>query len=73
MHYDCLMTKQCFDVDQVAPAELEAVLLSHAGVADAGVVGLPDAMSGELPVAMVVLRNTSSASEKDLLGYVAGE
>jgi acyl-coenzyme A synthetase/AMP-(fatty) acid ligase len=46
--------------------------LSHAEVADAGVVGLPDAQSGELPVALVVLRNTSSASEKDLLGYVAG-
>ena len=36
---------------QVAPAELEALLLTHPDVADAAVVGRPDARCGEVPVA----------------------
>jgi len=39
---------------QVSPSELEEVLLQHAGVADAGVVGVPDDRAGELPRAYVV-------------------
>ena len=42
---------------QVAPAELEAVLLTHPAVADAAVVPLPDEEAGEIPKAFVVLRN----------------
>ncbi|KAK7794346.1 hypothetical protein R5R35_011279 [Gryllus longicercus] len=41
---------------QVAPAELEALLREHAAVAEAAVVGLPDARAGELPCAYVVPR-----------------
>jgi len=40
---------------QVAPAELEGHLLSHADVADSCVVGVPDDFSGEVPLAFVVL------------------
>lgn len=39
---------------QVAPAELEAHLLSHSYVGDACVVGIPDEYSGEVPLAFVV-------------------
>ena len=39
---------------QVAPAELEAVLLSHPEVADAAVVRSPDEEAGEVPKAFVV-------------------
>ncbi|MEM1079711.1 MAG: AMP-binding protein [Pseudomonadota bacterium] len=39
---------------QVAPAELEAVLLSHDGISDAAVIGIPDAEAGERPMAFVV-------------------
>ncbi|WTW92126.1 AMP-binding protein [Streptomycetaceae bacterium NBC_01309] len=39
---------------QVAPAELEAVLLTHAGIADAAVVGVADAHGQEVPMAFVV-------------------
>ena len=39
---------------QVAPAELEAVLRTHPGIADAAVVGVPDERAGERPKAFVV-------------------
>ncbi|TXS35301.1 long-chain fatty acid--CoA ligase, partial [Streptomyces sp. uw30] len=38
----------------VHPAEIERVLLSHAGVADTAVVGRPDPAHGEVPIAYVV-------------------
>jgi O-succinylbenzoic acid--CoA ligase len=43
--------------ENVAPAEVEAVLLEHPAVADAGVFGQPDAEWGERVVAVVVLRD----------------
>jgi acyl-CoA synthetase (AMP-forming)/AMP-acid ligase II len=39
---------------QIAPAELEALLLTHPGIADAAVVGTPDADGQEVPMAFVV-------------------
>ncbi|MEV6447945.1 AMP-binding protein [Amycolatopsis sp. NPDC051716] len=41
---------------QVPPAELEAVLMQHPGIADAAVAGRPDELAGEIPVAFVVRR-----------------
>ncbi len=40
---------------QVAPAEIEAVLLGHPSVVDCAVFGVPDEQAGEVPVAAVVL------------------
>lgn len=54
---------------QVAPAELESVLLSHPAVADAAVVPLPDEEAGEIPRAFVVLKAPATADE--LMAYVA--
>jgi acyl-CoA synthetase (AMP-forming)/AMP-acid ligase II len=54
---------------QVAPAELEALLLSHPAVADAAVIPLRDEESGEIPKAFVVLRSPASAD--DLMAFVA--
>ena len=54
---------------QVAPAELEAVLATHPAVADAAVVGRPDAATGEVPVASVVARAPLDAD--DLMAWVA--
>ena len=39
---------------QVAPAELEATLVSHPGIVDAAVIGKPDEEAGELPMAFVI-------------------
>ncbi|KAI6197472.1 hypothetical protein M3Y94_01228300 [Aphelenchoides besseyi] len=42
---------------QVAPAELEDVLLSHPQIADAAVIGIPNLKTGELPYAFVVKKD----------------
>lgn len=56
---------------QVAPAELEAILVHHPKVFEAGVIGLPDEVAGELPIAFVVLKEGQKISEKELQAYVA--
>ena len=38
---------------QVAPAELEALLITHPKIADVAVIGIPDDEAGELPKAFV--------------------
>jgi acyl-CoA synthetase (AMP-forming)/AMP-acid ligase II len=53
---------------QVAPAELESVLLSHPAVKDAAVVPQKDE-TGELPHAFVVLKALATA--EDLMAFVA--
>jgi acyl-CoA synthetase (AMP-forming)/AMP-acid ligase II len=53
---------------QVAPAELEAVLVSHPAVADACVAGVPDEHSGERPKAWVVVSGPCDTTE--LYAYV---
>jgi acyl-CoA synthetase (AMP-forming)/AMP-acid ligase II len=54
---------------QIAPAELEAILLSHPAVADAAVIPCNDDEAGEVPKAFVVLRSETSAEE--LMKFVA--
>jgi acyl-CoA synthetase (AMP-forming)/AMP-acid ligase II len=55
---------------QVAPAELEAVLRAHPGVADAAVVAIPDERAGEVPKAYVV-RADHLVTTDEILDYVA--
>lgn len=55
---------------QVAPAELEATLVSHPGIADAAVIGLPDEEAGELPIAFVIATDPAP-SEDEIKAHLA--
>ena len=58
---------------QVAPAELEAILLSHASIADAAVIPALDETAGEVPKAFVVLRDEPNAQTgSEIMDFVAG-
>ncbi|MFO1327336.1 MAG: 4-coumarate--CoA ligase family protein [Rubrivivax sp.] len=54
---------------QVAPSELEGVLLSNPAIADAAVVPRPDEEAGEIPKAFVVLKG--AATEQEVMDFVA--
>ncbi|KAL8658161.1 MAG: hypothetical protein Q9226_001211 [Calogaya cf. arnoldii] len=68
--------EHCFIVDrikelikvkglQVAPAELEAHLLTHPAVADCAVISVPDEAAGELPKAFIVKSTSVGLEEND--------
>jgi acyl-CoA synthetase (AMP-forming)/AMP-acid ligase II len=48
---------------QVAPAELEALLVEHPAVAEAAVIGRADEEAGEVPIAFVALSGDATAEE----------
>ena len=56
---------------QVAPAELEALLLTHPAIADAAVIGLPDEEAGEIPAGYVVLKPGQEASEDEVKAFIS--
>jgi acyl-CoA synthetase (AMP-forming)/AMP-acid ligase II len=56
---------------QVAPAELEALLLTHPAVMDAAVVRRPDEEAGEIPKAYVVLKPGATAAAEAIMAWVA--
>ena len=59
---------------QVAPAELEAHVLTHPAVADCTVIAIPDEAAGEVPKAMVVKSPSAgpddAATEKAIKKHV---
>jgi acyl-coenzyme A synthetase/AMP-(fatty) acid ligase len=55
---------------QVAPAELEALLLGHPAVADAAVIGVPDDDGQEVPKAFVVLQPGQEVTAEALMAWV---
>jgi fatty-acyl-CoA synthase len=55
--------------ENVAPAEVEEVLLAHPAVETAQVVGVPDRRLGEVPCAYVTLKSGFAASEDEILSF----
>jgi len=55
--------------ENVAPAEVEEVLLAHPAVESAQVIGVPDARLGEVPCAYVTLKSGFEVSEEDLKNW----
>ena len=55
--------------ENVAPAEVEEVLLAHAAVASAQVIGVPDARLGEVAAAYVTLKSGTNAAEDELIAW----
>jgi acyl-CoA synthetase (AMP-forming)/AMP-acid ligase II len=57
---------------QVPPAELEALLLTHDGIADAAVIGVRDADGEEVPKAFVVRQESApEVTAEDVMRFVA--
>jgi len=55
---------------QVAPAELEGLLMEHPAVLDCAVIPKPDPESGEAPKAFVVLRQGMEATAQQLMAFI---
>ena len=55
--------------ENISPAEIERVLLTHPDVIDAGVVGMPDDVWGQRPVAAVVWRGDRATAEAALAAH----
>ncbi len=56
---------------QIAPAELEALLLTHPLIADAAVIGVQDDEGQEVPKAFVVLQQGANLDEGGVMSFVA--
>ncbi|ONM00379.1 4-coumarate--CoA ligase-like 3 [Zea mays] len=56
---------------QIAPADLEAVLIEHPGIVDVAVTSTEDEEAGEVPVAFVVRKSGSGLSCTQVMEYVA--
>jgi O-succinylbenzoic acid--CoA ligase len=55
--------------ENIYPAEVEAVLLAHPAVVDAGVYGVPDEDWGAVPVAVVVPHDFEPVTESELIEF----
>jgi len=54
---------------RVFPLEIELTLLRHPAVKEAAVIGIKDAMRGEVPKAFVVLHDSEETDKKDLMQF----
>ncbi len=53
--------------ENIYPAELEAVIITHPAVAEVAVVGIPDSKWGEIPAAYVVKKTGTSVETEDIV------
>ncbi|KHG01779.1 4-coumarate--CoA ligase-like 6 [Gossypium arboreum] len=59
--------------DIIAPADLEAVLISHPEILDAAVTSAADEVCGEIPVAFVVRRHGCTLTKGAVIDFVANQ
>lgn len=57
----------------MAPAELEAILLSHPTIMDAAVIPVEDDEAGQIPIAYVVKAVGSELTEDQVIHFVASQ
>jgi acyl-CoA synthetase (AMP-forming)/AMP-acid ligase II len=55
---------------QIAPAELEALVMEHPAVMDSAVIPKRDAESGEVPKAFIVIRQGQQVTTEELMRFV---
>jgi fatty-acyl-CoA synthase len=55
--------------ENVAPAEVEELLLAHPAIQTAQVIGVPDERLGEVPCAYVTLKDGARATEEELVAW----
>jgi acyl-CoA synthetase (AMP-forming)/AMP-acid ligase II len=56
--------------ENIYPKEIESAIYTHPQVGEAAVVGRPDPVYGEVPVAFVSIRNDAVVTPDDLLGHI---
>jgi long-chain acyl-CoA synthetase len=56
---------------QIAPAELEAIIMEHPAVKDCAVVGIPEENLGEIPKAFIVRKEEAALSAEEVMAFVA--
>ncbi len=54
---------------QIAPAELEALLLTHPAIADAAVIGILDDEAGEIPRAFIVVKPGQEVTAEEITAF----
>jgi fatty-acyl-CoA synthase len=59
--------------ENISPGEIEDVLVAHPAVAEAAVVGVPDAEWGEAIVAVIVLNEGATGGEAELQDWVRSQ
>ena len=51
---------------RLSTGQLEEIIGNHTAIAECAVIGVKDAIKGEIPVALVVLKTNTEASAEDL-------
>src|SRR3546814_20184161 len=59
--------------ENIAPKEIEDLLLGHPQIAEVAIVGVPDARTGERAIAVIVPKSNASAPDvASLAGFLIG-
>jgi fatty-acyl-CoA synthase len=58
--------------ESISPREIEDFLMTHSKISDIHVVGLPDAIPGEIVLAWIRLNPGESAAESDIRKFCQG-